>query len=59
MPCAGAIALAVTGLVLAASEPVVIGTDAPFPEYTYVDEAGEITGFERDVMDEVCTRAAR
>lgn len=58
MACAGAIASALTGLVLAASEPVVVGTDAPFPEYTYVDEAGVITGFESDVMDEVCTRAA-
>jgi polar amino acid transport system substrate-binding protein len=58
MACAGAIASALTGLVLAASEPVVIGTDAPFPAYTYVDAAGEITGFERDVMDQVCTRAA-
>jgi polar amino acid transport system substrate-binding protein len=58
MSCAGAIASALTGLVLAASEPVVIGTDAPFPAYTYVDEAGVITGFERDLMDEVCSRAA-
>mgnify|MGYP001081097242 CR=1 FL=1 len=58
MPCVGAIALAVSGLVLAAFEPVVIGTDAPFPAYTYVDEAGTITGFERDVMDQVCNRAA-
>jgi ABC-type amino acid transport substrate-binding protein len=58
MACAGAIASVMTGLVLAASEPVLIGTDAPFPEYTYVDAAGVITGFERDVMDEVCTRAA-
>jgi polar amino acid transport system substrate-binding protein len=57
MPCAGAIAFALTGLVLATSEPVVIGTDAPFPVYTFVDEAGEISGFERDVMDEICTRA--
>jgi polar amino acid transport system substrate-binding protein len=58
MVCAGTIAGLVTGLVLAASEPVVIGTDAPFPSYTFVDAAGEITGFERDLMDEVCTRAA-
>jgi polar amino acid transport system substrate-binding protein len=58
MACAGAIAFALTGLVLAASEPVVIGTDAPFPSYTYVDDAGVITGFERDVMDQVCSRAA-
>ena len=57
MSCTGAIAAAVTGLVLASSEPVTIGTDAPFPEYTYVDATGTITGFERDLMDEVCTRA--
>lgn len=58
MVCGGTIAGLVTGLVLATSEPVVIGTDAPFPAYTFVDAAGVITGFERDVMDEVCTRAA-
>lgn len=57
MPCLGTIAGVVTGLVLASSEPVVIGTDAPFPAYTYVDEAGVITGYERDVMDGICTRA--
>jgi ABC-type amino acid transport substrate-binding protein len=58
MSCTGAIAGAITGLVLAASEPVAVGTDAPFPAYTFVDEAGVITGFERDLMDEVCARAA-
>ncbi len=58
MACVGAIASVVTGLVLAASEPVVIGTDAPFPAYTYLDAVGVVTGFERDVMDQVCTRAA-
>jgi polar amino acid transport system substrate-binding protein len=58
MACVGAVASALTGLILAASEPVVVGTDAPFPAYTYVDAAGVITGFERDVMDQVCARAA-
>ena len=57
MPCAGTVAGLMAGLVLAAAEPVVIATDAPFPAYTYLDEAGTITGFERDLMDEVCTRA--
>jgi polar amino acid transport system substrate-binding protein len=57
MVCGGTIAGLATGLMLAASEPVVIGTDAPFPAYTYLDAAGVITGFERDIMDEVCTRA--
>ena len=58
MSCVGAIAAAVTGLVLASSEPITIGTDAPFPEYTYVDASGTISGYERDLMDQVCTRAA-
>jgi polar amino acid transport system substrate-binding protein len=57
MPCIGTVAGLMAGLVLAASEPVVIATDAPFPAYTYVDDAGTITGFERDLMDEVCHRA--
>ncbi len=55
--CIGTVAGLVSGLVLAASEPVRVATDAPFPAYTYVDEAGTITGFERDLMDEVCRRA--
>ncbi len=57
MPCVGTVAGLMAGLVLAAAEPVVIATDAPFPAYTYVDDQGTITGFERDLMDEVCRRA--
>ena len=58
MTCLGTIAALVGGLTLAAAEPVVIATDAPFPSYIFVDAAGEISGFERDLMDEVCARAA-
>lgn len=58
MACAGTIAGLVTGLFLAATEPVVIGTEAPFPPYSYLDEAGTLTGFDRDLMDEICLRAA-
>ena len=54
MTCAGTIAGMMTGLVLASSQPVVIGTEAPFPAYTYVDESGVISGFERDIMDHIC-----
>lgn len=57
MVCAGTIAGLVTGLVLASTEPVVVGTNAPFPEYTYLDARGEVTGYERDMMDAVCTEA--
>ena len=58
MTCAGTIAGMMTGLVLASSQPVVIGTEAPFPAYTYVDESGVISGFERDIMDHICQRQA-
>lgn len=57
MVCAGTIAGAIAGLVLASAGPVVVGTDAPFPDYTFVDPAGTVTGYERDLMDEVCLRA--
>jgi ABC-type amino acid transport substrate-binding protein len=56
MSCVGTIASLVTGLVLASSEPVVIGTEAPFPAYSYLAEDGTITGHDRDLMDEICTR---
>lgn len=58
MSCLGTIAALVTGLTMVSAKTVVIGTDGPFPTYVLVDEAGTITGFERDVMDEVCSRAA-
>lgn len=58
MACAGTIAGAVAGLVLAAAEPVVVGTDAPFPDYTDLDAQGQVIGYERDLMDGVCARAA-
>jgi ABC-type amino acid transport substrate-binding protein len=58
MSCVGTIAGAVAGLVLASAGPVVVGTDAPFPAYTFLEPDGTVTGFERDVMDQVCARAA-
>jgi ABC-type amino acid transport substrate-binding protein len=58
MACPGTIAGIVASLVLANAEPVVIGTDGPFPDYIFVDAAGTITGYERDLMDDVCRRAA-
>ena len=58
MGCVGAIVSVMTGLVLAASEPVVIGTEAPFPAYLYLADDGTITGHDRDMMDDICARAA-
>lgn len=58
MSCAAVVSALVTGLTLASTQPVIVATDAPFPVYTYVDDAGIITGYERDLMDQVCARAA-
>ncbi len=57
MACTGAIAAAGFALTLAAEEPVVFATEAPFAPYTTVDATGGIGGFEREVGDEVCARA--
>lgn len=58
MGCVGAIVSVVTGLVLASSEPVVIGTEAPFPAYLYLADDGTLTGHDPDMMREICARAA-
>lgn len=57
MACAGVIAAVGLALTLAAGEPVIFATEAPFAPYTIIDEAGQIAGFEREVGDEVCARA--
>ena len=58
MACVGAIAGAMSALVLANAEPVVIGTTVPHPPYAQRDSRGEIVGFDREIGDEVCRRAA-
>lgn len=57
MSCVASIAALSLGLTLIKADVTVIGTEAPFPPYTYIDEAGQITGMDRDVGDEVCQRA--
>lgn len=39
-------------------QTVRIGTEGAYPPYNYIDDAtGEITGFERELGDQLCTRA--
>lgn len=57
MACAGTIAAFGLAVTLIAGEPVRFATEAPFSPYTVIDATGQITGFERDVADEVCRRA--
>lgn len=55
--CVGTIAALVSSLFLADNEPVVIATD-PLPTgYTKLDPSGQIVGFEKDLVDEICVRA--
>ena len=55
----GALTAGIAALHLAAggTPTTIIGTEVPFYPYTQVDEAGEITGLDRDIADEVCLRA--
>lgn len=57
MACLGAVAALGLTLALGGNDPVLIGTEAPFPPYTAFDATGQIVGFERDIADEVCARA--
>lgn len=51
-----ATALAVTaGLGMA--QTVRMGTEGAYPPYNFINEAGEVAGFERELGDELCKRA--
>ncbi|MCF6233968.1 MAG: transporter substrate-binding domain-containing protein [Rhodobacteraceae bacterium] len=39
------------------STTVRMGTEGAYPPYNFINDAGEIDGFERDVGDELCKRA--
>ena len=42
---------------MALSETVRMGTEGAYPPYNFINDAGEIDGFEKDVGDELCKRA--
>ncbi|MCY1127765.1 ABC transporter substrate-binding protein [Frigidibacter sp. RF13] len=62
MPCAGVISGLLTAVTLVSSgtagRPTIIGTEAAFPPYVFHDEAGGLAGFDVEVGNEVCRRAA-
>ncbi|MDO5529365.1 MAG: transporter substrate-binding domain-containing protein [Paracoccus sp. (in: a-proteobacteria)] len=41
----------------AAQDNVRIGTEGAFPPFNFINDSGEIAGFERDLGDELCRRA--
>ena len=53
-------AIALTaGFAIAASheKTVRMGTEGAYPPYNFINDAGEVDGFERELGDELCTRA--
>lgn len=60
MGCLATVSALGAALVLASSgdDPLIIGTDAPFPPYIVTAGDGGLAGFDHDVMTEVCARAA-
>jgi polar amino acid transport system substrate-binding protein len=42
---------------LAAAQTVRLGTEGAYPPYNFVNDAGEVDGFEREYGDELCKRA--
>ena len=53
--------LAATALALTAGlgmgQTVRMGTEGAYPPYNFINEAGEVAGFERELGDELCKRA--
>jgi len=52
----GTIALALSAG-MAMAQTIRMGTEGAYPPYNFINDAGEIDGFERDVGDELCKRA--
>ncbi len=50
-------ALALTAGVAIAQETIRMGTEGAYPPYNFLNDAGEVDGFERALGDELCARA--
>lgn len=42
---------------MAAAQTVRLGTEGAYPPFNFIDDAGNVAGFEREVGDELCKRA--
>ena len=47
----------VAGTAAGAQDTVRMGTEGAYAPYNFINDAGEVDGFEREVGDELCTRA--
>jgi len=50
-------ALALSASMAMATEVVRMGTEGAYPPWNFINDAGEVDGFERELGDELCTRA--
>ena len=50
-------ALALSASFAMAQDVVRMGTEGAYPPYNFINDAGEVDGFEREVGDELCARA--
>lgn len=50
-------ALAMSASFAMASDVVRMGTEGAYPPYNFINDAGEVDGFERELGDELCKRA--
>ena len=41
----------------AVADPIRMGTEGAYPPYNFINDAGEVDGFERELGDEICKRA--
>ena len=53
----GAAALVMTAGMAMAQDTVRMGTEGAYPPYNFINDAGEVDGFERELGDELCKRA--
>ncbi|MFN3575649.1 MAG: transporter substrate-binding domain-containing protein, partial [Tabrizicola sp.] len=52
-----ATALVAIGGAAQAQDVVRLGTEGAYPPYNFINDAGEVAGFERELGDELCKRA--
>lgn len=52
----GTAVLALTAGIAAAGDVVRMGTEGAYPPYNFINDAGEVDGFERELGDELCKR---
>ena len=53
----GTAVLALTGSMAFAQDVVRLGTEGAYPPYNFINDSGEVDGFERELGDELCARA--